>query len=307
MSLTGVDLNLLLVLDTVLTERSVVRAAARLHVTPSAVSNALARLRIMLDDQLVVRKGRGIVPTPRAASLAPSLKQALKDLESVVQADAFDPLTSTRQFTLAIADAGQISNVPQLVKLIGKELPHARLRTVGIDTYISSGGLAGTEIDVALIALVDTVPGLHAMPVYTEKSVLTARQGNSAAGSKMSREQLARLKHVEIQVAPGRGHQELAQAYARLRIERNIAVIVPNFIAAAAIVAETDLVATLPASLVDLMGARLGLHRIAGPAPTIATQIKLVWHERTNDDPAMGAFREIVIKAVSKARRQVAR
>lgn len=304
MSLSSIDLNLLLVLDTVLTERSVVRAAARLHVTPSAVSNALARLRVLLGDQLVVRRGRGIVPTPRAASLAPSLKRALRDLESAVQTDAFDPLTTTRQFTLAIADAGQISNVPQLVKLIGKELPHARLRTVGIDTYISSGGLAGTEIDVALIALVDTVPGLHAMPVYTEKSVLTARQGNRAVGSKISREQLARLKHVEIQVAPGRGHQELAHAYARLRIERNIAVIVPNFIAAAAIVAETDLVATLPAGLVDLLGERLGLRRIAGPAPAIATQIKLVWHERTNDDPAMRAIREVVVRAVSRSRRK---
>jgi DNA-binding transcriptional LysR family regulator len=282
----------------------VVRAAAHLHVTPSAVSNALARLRILLDDQLVVRKGRGIVPTPRAANLAPSLKRSLKDLEGVVQTDTFDPLTTTRQFTLAIADAGQISNVPRLVKFIDKELPHARLRTVGIDTYISSGGLAGTEIDAALIALVDTAPGLHVMPVYTEKSVLTARQGNRAAGSKISKEQLGRLRHVEVQVAPGRGHQELAQAYARMRIERNIAVIVPNFIAAAAIVAETDLVATLPEGLVDLLGAQLGLRRIAGPAPAIATQIKLAWHERTNDDPAMRAFREVVISAVSTSRRK---
>jgi DNA-binding transcriptional LysR family regulator len=306
-SLSKIDLNLLLFLDTVLTERSVVRAAERLHVTPSAVSNALARLRALLGDQLIVRKGRGIVPTPHAASLAPSLKRALKDLESVVQTDAFDPLTTTRQFTLAIADAGQISSVPKLVKLIGKELPHARLRTVGIDTYISSGGLTGTEIDAALIALVDMVPGLHAMPVYKESSVLTARRGNRGVGVRISREQLAALKHVEIQVAPGRGHQELAQAYARLRIERNIAVIVPNFIAAAAIVAETDLVATLPASLVDLMGEPLGLRRIAGPVPAITTQIKLVWHERTNDDPAMRAFREVVVRAVSKTRREAAR
>jgi DNA-binding transcriptional LysR family regulator len=298
--LSNIDLNLLLVLDTVLSERSVVRAAQRLHVTPPAVSNALARLRALLGDQLVIRSGRGIVPTPHATSLAPALKRALKELESLVQTDVFDPLTTTRQFTLAIADAGQISNVPQLVKLIARELPHSRLRAVGIDTYISSGGLAGTEIDAALITAVDTTPGVHAMPAYKESSVLTARKSNKAVGARITRGQLASLKHVEIQVAPGRGHQELAQAYARLGIERNIAVIVPNFISAAAIVAETDLVATLPAGLVDLLGERLGLRRISGPVPRITTQIKLVWHERTNTDPAMRAFREVIVNAVSK-------
>jgi DNA-binding transcriptional LysR family regulator len=305
--LSNIDLNLLLVLDTVLAERSVVRAAQRLHVTPPAVSNALARLRILLGDQLVIRSGRGIVPTPHATNLAPSLRRALTELESLVQTDAFDPLTTTRQFTLAIADAGQISNVPQLVKLIGKELPHSRLRIVGIDTYISSGRLSGTEIDAALVTPVDTTPGVHSMPVYKEKSVLTARKGNKGIGAKITRSQLAALKHVEIQVAPGRGHQELAEAYARLGIERNIGAIVPNFIAAAAIIAETDLVATLPASLVDLMGERLGLRKIVGPAPRFMTQIRLVWHERTNTDPAMRAFREVVIKAVSKTHRKSAR
>lgn len=306
MILSSIDLNLLLVLDTVLSERSVVRAAQRLHVTPPAVSNALARLRALLGDQLVIRSGRGIVPTPHAASLAPSLRRALKELEGLVQTDAFDPLTTTRQFTLAIADAGQISNVPQLVRLISKELPHSRLRTVGIDTYISSGGISGTEIDAALITRVEANPGVHAMPVYKEISVLTVGKGNKGVGVRIAKRQLASLKHVEIQVAPGRGHQELAQAYARLGIERNIAVTVPNFITAAAIVAETDLVATLPESLVHLMGERLGLRRITGPAPRVTTQIKLVWHERTNTDPAMRAFREVIVKAVSKTRRKSA-
>jgi len=294
------DLNLLLVLDTVLSERSVVRAAQRLHVTPPAVSNALARLRALLGDQLVIRSGRGIVPTPHAASLAPSLRRALRELEGLVQTDAFDPLTTTRQFTLAIADAGQISNVPHLVRLLGKEMPNSRLRTVGIDTYISSGGISGTEIDAALITHVEVNPGVHAIPAYKENSVLTLRKGNKEVGASITKRQLASLKHVEIQVAPGRGHQELAQAYARLGIERTIAAIVPNFITAAAVVAETNFVATLPASLVDLMGERLGLRRIAGPAPRFTTQIKLVWHERTNTDPAMRAFREVIVKAVSK-------
>jgi DNA-binding transcriptional LysR family regulator len=79
-------------------------------------------------------------------------------------------------------------------------------------------------------------------------------------------------------------------------------VIVPNFIAAAAIVSQTDLVATLPASLVDLVGEQLGLRKIMAPIPAITTQIKLVWHDRTNDDVAMRAFRDVIVRAVSDLR-----
>src|SRR5258708_31457701 len=115
MSISRLDLNLLVVLDTVLAERSVARAARRLHVTPSAISNALARLRAALGDPLVTRVGRGIVPTPRAVALAPALQRALLDLELAVAEDVFDPATTTKQFTLAIADAGQIARLPGLL------------------------------------------------------------------------------------------------------------------------------------------------------------------------------------------------
>src|SRR5262245_41119301 len=106
--LSALDLNLLLVLDTVLAERSVARAARRLHVTPSAVSNSLARLRAALGDPLISRSGRGIVPTPRAAALAPALARGLRELDQAVRGDTFDPATTDREFSLAVADAGQL-------------------------------------------------------------------------------------------------------------------------------------------------------------------------------------------------------
>src|SRR5262245_26987084 len=150
MRLSALDLNLLQVLETVLTERSVARAARRLHVTPSAVSNSLARLRVVLDDPLVVRHGRGIVPTPRAAALAPVLARLLEELGRAVQHEAPDPAATSREFTLAIADAGQLILGPQLAAEFAKAMPRARLRIVGIDTLLSSGGLAGTEVDLAV-------------------------------------------------------------------------------------------------------------------------------------------------------------
>ena len=302
MSISRLDLNLLRVLDAVLSERSVVRAARQLHVTPSAISNALARLRSELGDPLVIRSGRGVVPTTRAARLAPSLKRALSELERAVQPDAFDPATTNRQFTLAIADAGQLSRLPLLTKSLTREMPRAQLRAVGIDTYLSSGGITGAEVDVGIIGGVEKAPGVHSTPLYKEDSVLVARRGHPRVNPQITKTQLGQLQHVEVQVAPGRGYRELARSYARLDIKREVAVVVPSFIAAAAVVAQTDFVGTLPASLVEVLGERLGLRVVTAPAPRITIDIKLVWHDRTDDDPAMRAFRDIVIRAMSRVK-----
>ena len=104
MSIASRDLNLLLVLHTVLAERNVARAAERLHVTPSAVSNALARLRDALGDPLVTRKGRGTVLTPRANELGPGIARALAEIERALDAAPFDPATCKRTFTVAVSD-----------------------------------------------------------------------------------------------------------------------------------------------------------------------------------------------------------
>ena len=302
--LSQLDLNLLVVLDAVLAERSVVRAARRMHVTPSAISNALARLRAALGDPLVTRKGPGVVPTPRAAQLAPNLARLLGELDRAVHPGAFDPRTTTREIVLAVADAGQLSRLPKIVDLVTKEMPHARLRVVGIDTLVSSTGLAD-EIDAALIGIDDRNPGIHSIPLYPERAVLVARRRHPGARGRMTKQRLAALRHVEIQVAPGRGFRGLAPAYAHAGITRDIAVVVPSFIAAAAIVAASDLVATLPTSLVATLGDRLGLQVVEAAAPRVVTEIKLAWHERTHEDPALSAFRELVIRAAGDPRHRL--
>jgi len=301
-SLSQLDLNLLVVLKTVLAERSVMRAARALHVTPSAVSNSLARLRQALKDPLVIKSGRGIVPTPRAAALAPELARALEDLDRAVHGDAFDPTTTTRQFTLAIADAGQVVQVPRIAFDLARAMPRARLRVVGIDTLLSTGGLAGTEVDLALAALPGDPPGVHMVAVYKEKTVLVARRKHPLAGNTVSKRELGALRHVDVEIAPGRGYRELASTYARLGIEREVALTVPTFTAAAAIVASTDFVATLPESFVARLGETFGVRKLAQSAPHLVVPIKLAWHERTEHDPLMRVFREVVRSSVQGLR-----
>lgn len=295
------DLNLLLVLDTVLAERSVARAARRLHVTPSAVSNALARLRSALGDPLFVRRGRGIVPTPRALALAPVLAGALHDLDAVVQGGAFDAATTTRTFTLALSDAGQLARLPRVAALFAAELPRARLRAVGIDSLVSLGGLAGTEIDV-VIGVSEAGTGIHVEPLYEERTVLVSRAAHPATAGKLSLRALAGLRHVAVDMAAGKGLRNLtADAYARAGIAREVAVTVPSFTAAAAVVAATDLVATVPVSVLNVLGPHLGLRAVTAPVPLRTVTMTLCWHERTHADPAMASFRGLVSRAVTAA------
>lgn len=298
MSIGSLDLNLLVVLDSVLSERSVARAARRLHVTPSAVSNSLARLRAELGDPLIARSGRGIVPTPRAAELAPALAKALRDIDRAIHGDAYDPLTTTRRFTLAVADAGQVVRLPEIALRMTREMPHARLRVVGIDSLVSLGGLAGTEVDVALGAG-EHGPGVRSESLFAERTQLVWRRAHPLGKKRLTRSALEALRHVAVEMVPGKGFRDLAAvAFARAGVPREVVMTVPTFTAAAAVVAATDLVASVPASLVDVLGPRLGLGVVTGNVPTYDVTMRLSWHERTHGDPALVGFRDLVRRAL---------
>ena len=299
MILTTLDLNLLLVLDTVLAERSVARAAKRLHVTPSAISNGLAKLRVALADPLVTREGRGIVPTPRAAELQPSLARAIAELERVVTHGAFDPATCSRRFTLAMADGGQIAWLPKIAAALVKTMPNAQLRVVGIESLLALGDLGSGEIDLHL-GMPAKGPGIHAEALFEERTLLVARKGNPATKGRLSRAGVGLLRHIAVEMAPGRGFRDPATAaYARAGMERRVGVTVSTFGAAAAVAAMTDLVATLPRSFFTAQGGRLV--EVTGPVPSHTVPIALCWHERTHADPAMLALRALVRSVLGAA------
>jgi DNA-binding transcriptional LysR family regulator len=301
-SIASIDLNLMFVLHTVLAERNVARAAERLHVTPSAVSNALARLRDLLGDPLVTRKGRGIVPTPRATELAPLIARGIRELEQALGAGPFDAASCTRTFTLAVADAGQITWVPPVAGAMSRELPKAHLRVAGIDSLVSLGDLTSSEIDLHL-GVRGKGAGLHVERLFDERLVLVARRGHPALGGRLSRRALGGLQHVRVEMVPGRNFRDyVAAAYARAGVAHEVVMTVPTFTAAAAVVAASDLVATLPASLLAVRGSQLGLRALASPVPLPAIEMALCWHERTHADKAAAAFRSLVRRAVLAAR-----
>lgn len=298
MNLSALDLNLLLVFDAVLSERSVVGAAKRLHVTPPAISNALGRLREALGDPLVTRSGRGIVPTPRALELGPAIARALAEISRALHGEVFDPSTARVVLTLALADAGQLARLPRLAAAVASRLPEARMRVVNVDTMLALGGLGGTEVDVA-VGVSHAAPGIHRKQLYAEQYVVIARGNHSRLGARANRHALAEERHVEVHVAFGKPSPIVERAYQKLGIARKVAVVVPTFTAAAAVVAATDLIAAIPESVVAALGPAFGLRTLSTPLRVPPIAMYLSWHQRTHTDPAAALFRELIGEVMS--------
>lgn len=290
-NLSEIDLNLLLVLHAVLEQRSVAAAAHTLHVTPSAVSNALARLRSVLGDPLFVRRGRGLVATPRAQALAPLLAAALAGLEHALgDRERFVPRTSTRTLTIAMADGDQLASVPVIAAAFMRELPHARLQVISIDALLASGGLAGPSAELAIAPQLPD-PELHFQLLYEESAVVVARRDHAglARGRQLSKEQFHAFRHVDTHLAlgkPGVGHRAAEDMFARAGLKRDVAVVVPSFAAAAMVAASTELLAAIPRRVAATLCQMLPLRWLELGVPAPAFPMGLAWHQRVHDDPA---------------------
>jgi DNA-binding transcriptional LysR family regulator len=295
------DLNLLMVLRAVVEERSVARAAARLHVTPSAVSNSLARLREQLQDPLFTRHGRGISPTPRTLQLVPVLTRALGELERAVAGAPFDASSATDMLTLAVADVGQHAWVPRLANAMQREMPRAKLRVVGIESLLALGDLSSPEVDVH-VGIAAKGAGLHAEPLLEVPTVLVARRGHPAPRRRLNARALSTLRHVRVEMVPGKNFADpFAEPFRRANAQREVVLTVPSFSAAAEVVAQTDLVSLLPESMYVAKARSLGLRALSTTLPPHRTRFSLCWHERTHSDPAARLLRDLVRRAVKDA------
>jgi len=301
-NLSSIDLNLFVVLHAVLEERSATRAAARLHVTQSAVSNALARLRQLLGDPLVVRSGRGLVPTPRAEELAPLIRDATERIALAIDRRGFVPAESTRVFTIALADSHQASEVPPIVKAFAARFPRATLRVVSADYLAATDGLTSGDVDAAFAPAQAVEPGMHWRRLFEEQAVLLVRRDHPTVRRRMTREMFNALPHIDVHVVlgrPGTGHRVAQRGWERARVRRRVVLTVPYFMTAAFAAADTDCVAALPSRIADVCVRLLPLKRVATTFPLPSMTTVMVWHERTDADPGARLFRDVVVDAVA--------
>ena len=248
-NLSAIDLNLFLVLHAVLEERSATRAAARLHVTQSAVSNALARLRQLLGDPLVVRKGRGLVPTPRAEELAPLLRDVAAQLARALDRRGFVPEESTRTFTIGLADSHQACEAPRIARLFAARLPRAMLRVVSADYLAATDGLASGDVDVAFAPAQAVQPGMRSSVLFEERAALVVRRDHPRVRRRITRELFNELPHIDVHVVlgrPGTGHRVAERHWEQARLHRRTRADGALLLTAALAAAQTDCVAALP-------------------------------------------------------------
>lgn len=294
--LRQLDLNLLRALDALLVERHVTRAAARLALTQSAASRALARLREALGDPLLVRGPSGaLLPTPRAEQLGPVVRRALEELAAAWRGEAFEPRTARRRFTLTGADYAELVLLPGLTARLAELAPGVQLAFLSMPHELP-GALASGAVDALLAPPGPGAPagaGFYQRPLFDESFVVAMRAGHPAATGKLTLDRFCNLSHLLI--APrGQPGGAVDDALAALGRRRHVAVSVPHFLVAPHVIAASDLVITMAMRMVAAFSSMFELVTRPPPLPVPGFSIHLQWHERTHADAGQRWFREQV-------------
>ncbi|MET1078426.1 MAG: LysR family transcriptional regulator [Pseudomonas sp.] len=248
MNISTFDLNLLRVLDALLQERNVSRAAERLALSQPAVSNALGRLRALLDDPLLVRVGRGMQPTPRALELETPIRAALQQIqESLGEGLRFDPASSQRCFRIAVTDYVELICMPRLLQQLALEAPGLQIEIQHLSPRLPVEALDQAELDLALGRFEEVPERFVRRPWMSETLQLVVRRDHPQLQGPPGLEAFLKLRHLWVHGGQTRGMVD--QWLAGQGLQRRIAYTTPNYLQAAHIVASTDLVAVLPTQL----------------------------------------------------------
>lgn len=288
------DLNLLPIFVALMDERSVTRAAERMGMTQPALSNALSRLRLMLQDQLFVRERYGIQPTPIALELSPLIAEALAQLDdAVLGQQAFDPLHAERLFTIAPNGYVEFVLVPAIVARLEKVAPGIKLRLTPYGNDLVETGVVSGTTALVLGRIVDPPDNLVVQHLMDEGLACAVRADHPGVGDVMTREQFETMKHVNI-VPPGRMRAGLFQALAQQQLKRDVAISVTNFFAVAEMVAVTDYCATLPSLICRRLMHDPRLKILPAPVDLGSFPVEMAWHVRYRHDPAHRWLRALI-------------
>lgn len=293
------DLNLLVTLDVLLSEGSVVRAARRLQLSASAMSRALARLREVTGDPLLVRAGRGLVPTPRALELRDRVRQVVDDAETVLRpALKLDLESLSRTFTIRSTEGFVETFGPHLLARIAAEAPDVRLWFVpkfDKDSALLRDGVADLETGVTSKSM---GPEIRTQGLFRDRFVGVVRKGHPLSKGKVTPERYAAGAHVLVS-RRGLEMGPIDQALEQLGLVRRGAVTVGGFGPAIVLAAESDMIATVPERHTQSLWR--GMHRFPLPVPVPEFTISLFWHPRLEADPAHRWLRSLVTAVCREA------
>lgn len=283
MDMSSIDLNLLVVLEALLVERHVTRAGQRVHMSQPAVSRALARLRALFGDELLVRVGQRMRPTARAEALLGPLQQVLAGVQGLVAPQEFDPGSATGAIRLAAPDIVAYMLGPALLRRMARDAPRLDLEIVQWSAAWREH-LASGEVDLTFGQVAGREPGIYTRLLARNQWACVLRRGHPVLRRRWTLDAYLGLPHLLIGfTSHGGGHVDTALAQMGRR--RRVALRMPYVILSPLVVAETDLVLTTARWLADKLARAAALVIKPPPVRLAPVDIPMVWHERSHRDP----------------------
>jgi DNA-binding transcriptional LysR family regulator len=293
MNLRTFDLNLLLVFDAILRERSVMRAARALGLSQPALSHALNRLRYLVKDQLFVRTPAGMIPTPRAEQLALPVRKALNDLQIALETETFSPSTADRQFVIAVNNYAAVVLAAPIVAACRALAPHIRLSLRPSGTLDLLELLERGELDLVISTRESSAERFVSQPLIEDRYVAVLRRGHPALRRKMTLSAFANLPHLVIS-SSGDDISFVNTALIARGLSRSIALETP-YLSAGAVLVQSNLVAVLGRQIAQEFRRAypIEIRELPFDAPKLRSM--MLWHRRFDDQPAHRWLRETLI------------
>ncbi|SDH34011.1 DNA-binding transcriptional regulator, LysR family [Paraburkholderia steynii] len=288
------DLNALYVIEALALERSVSRAADRLGLTQPAVSHALARLRESFQDDLFVRAGAVMAPTPVGEKVIDGVQRALAVIrQDIWQAKSFDAATTTRTFSVCLSDMGVIVLLPRLLAALHAQAPNATLRPIQVPSVELASALQDGEVDLAIGYLGRLGENLHQQSLFRRSLVGIIAGSGTRKTVKMSLERFVASRHV-VSATLAITNQLLEKELRRQGMKLRIGVDVPYLLAVPGIVANSDYIAVVPEELAALFSRLAAVDVFTLPIPLEDLTVQQFWHARYHNDAGHRWFRALV-------------
>jgi DNA-binding transcriptional LysR family regulator len=282
-NLRSLDLNLLVVFDALMIERHVSKAAERVALSQPAVSNALSRLRAVVDDPLLVRTSRGMEPTARALELHGPIRAALAEIQHSLSAPArFEPREARHHFVIGASDYMEFLVMPPLVKAVQGQAPGVDLTVRSLQLSSPEVALDNGEMDLAFGYFPSLPKRLRQMHMFTEHLECAVRKNHPMVRSRLTLDQYLRLPH--LFVSSRRRSGVVDEALARLGRSRRVAVSVPHFLVAPYIIVESDVIMTVNSRIARTYARTMPIRVLKPPLELPDFPISMVWHPRSDKD-----------------------
>jgi len=297
LKLSGLDLNLLVVLRALLSERHVTRAAQQLGLSQSATSHALSRLRELYADPLLVRSGRELVPTPRALALLPQLERGLHELAASVQGPApFDPQLARAQFRIVVDDYTQSLVLPRLLNILQREAPGLDVKAVAHPNPV--GEVENGNFDLATSPKMAYPSSFSQRLLFRDAFMCMLRRDHPLLARSKSLTLKRYLELGHLLVAPGGTPGSIVDTELEKRgLSRRVVLSVSSFLVAPFVIAQSDLVSTAPTRLLQALAQHFPIALCKPPLPIAGFDHCLIWHSRFDHDPAHRWLRDAFARA----------